>query len=317
VRESGHSLSAETHVGLVGCGRLFERGYLPALESTPGLRLVAVADRDEARARRLVDCPVFGSAEDLLERVSVQLLVVATPAAAHAANARVAAEHGVLALVEKPPAADSEQAAALAALDPAPAVGFNRRFEPCYRSARAATEGIADLRVDLRFSTRPAAWDAYEASDGPLPDLGTHVVDLAGWITGRRITSVAVEEATPLRWVFAAELENAKARLEVSHSSRWRERLRIEDGHGRPVGRGDAGGVMRAAIARLLPWRPPPLVRSLAAQLQAAALRVAGTPDTDLATAVEGHRVMQVLDAVRLSAERGGTPCMVDDSGAL
>ena len=315
MRERAPSAPAEIHVGLVGCGRIFERGYLPALRSVPRLRLVAVADRDEARARRLVDCRVFGSAEALLESVSVRLLVVATPAAAHLDDARLAADHGVLALVEKPPAPDSVQAAALAALDPAPAVGFNRRFEPCYRAARADVAGVADLNVDLRFSTRPSAWGAYEASDGPLPDLGTHVVDLAAWLTSRPVTRVAVQEATPLRWVFTAELEDARARLEVSHSTRWRERLRVEDGHGKPVGRADAGGAMRGALERVLPRRPPPLVRSIAAQLQAAARLVdGGAPEADLATAAEGHRVMQVLDAVRLSAEHGGTACPVGEA---
>lgn len=312
VRDATLAAGAGTgiRVGIVGCGRLTERGYLPALRSLPGLRLVAVADRDERRAGRLVDCPVFASAELLLEAVPVHLLVIATPAAAHLDDARAAAAHGVLALVEKPPAPDSVQAAALAALDPAPVVGFNRRFEPCYRAARAAAVETEGLHVDVQFSTLPSAWGAHEASDGPLTDLGTHVIDLASWISGRPVTQVAVLEALPLRWVFTAELGDVNARLDVGHATSWRERLRLEDGHGRLVGRADAGGRLRRARDRAR-RRGSPLVASLARQLEAAAQRVAGGVGTDLATAADGLRVMRVLDAVRLSAERGGLSCAV------
>ncbi|MFL5945308.1 MAG: hypothetical protein ACJ74D_07910 [Gaiellaceae bacterium] len=40
---------SELRLGLIGCGLIAERGYLPALRRARGVRLVAVADRIGAR----------------------------------------------------------------------------------------------------------------------------------------------------------------------------------------------------------------------------------------------------------------------------
>ena len=44
---------AELDLGLIGCGRLAERGYLPALARARGVRLAAVADTVQERGARL------------------------------------------------------------------------------------------------------------------------------------------------------------------------------------------------------------------------------------------------------------------------
>jgi predicted dehydrogenase len=85
-------VSGELQVGLVGCGRLAERGYLPAIERAKGIRLVGIADPVSSRCRRLAaEVPTHDSAAALLAGGNLEALVLATPAAAHLADARLAA----------------------------------------------------------------------------------------------------------------------------------------------------------------------------------------------------------------------------------
>src|SRR5687768_16265975 len=105
---------------------LAERGYLPAIERASGVRLAAVADRVPSRCAELAPgVPAYPSASELLAAAEVDGLVVATPAAAHLEDARAAAAAGIPTLVEKPPAANAGEAAALAEVRPLPRVGFN------------------------------------------------------------------------------------------------------------------------------------------------------------------------------------------------
>ena len=157
-------MSAEAlRLGLVGCGRLAELGYGPAIERVRGVRLVAVADPDRIRRERVAGR--FGAAqgdtvralpdaEALLAAVPVDALVLASPTSAHLADATAAAAAGVAVLVEKPPAPDAGGAARLAALTPVPWVAFNRRFDPGARAARDAVPAAGDLDLHLEPAYR-------------------------------------------------------------------------------------------------------------------------------------------------------------------
>src|SRR5438128_7459938 len=92
-------------VGLVGCGRIAERGYLPALKRTRGVSLAAVADPVIERCHALA--PGVASYRDpaaLVRAGGIDALVVASPPAKHVDHARLGAEAGLAVLVEKPPA---------------------------------------------------------------------------------------------------------------------------------------------------------------------------------------------------------------------
>src|SRR5947207_8154917 len=68
-------------LGLVGCGRLAERGYVPAAELADGVRLAAVADPVAERCERVAPgLPRFASAAELLNAHAADLVVLATPA---------------------------------------------------------------------------------------------------------------------------------------------------------------------------------------------------------------------------------------------
>jgi predicted dehydrogenase len=138
---------AATRVGIVGCGRLVERGYLPAARRAANVELAAVADPVEERCALVAPgLPAFDSVEALLAGCDIDVIVIATPHEAHLAPARVASAAGIPALVEKPPAAGMKDALALTALARPPWIGFNRRFLPGLREHRREHgEQVAEL----------------------------------------------------------------------------------------------------------------------------------------------------------------------------
>jgi predicted dehydrogenase len=303
-------------LGLVGCGRLAEVGYLPAIGRTSAFDLVAVADPDARRRRRLSTLagdggrgpvPAFATAADLLAGTELDALVLASPAEAHVADAAAAAEAGVAVLVEKPPAPGAAGAAALAALVPAPAIGFNRRFDPAVRALRDGLPTTGDLTLDLVLHYRRQSWRAAAVQDDALVDLGPHLVDWARWLTGSEVVSVTARVVEHERATIELELTRGRARLDAAADRLHREAVDVHDADDRRVARHRVGGPLAAVTGRLGAG-PHPLVTSLAAQLDAFASTVAGRPSPDLGTAADGLAVMAVLDAARASAAAGGAP---------
>ena len=48
-------MTDELRIGLIGGGRLAERGYLPALRAAHGVRLAALAELDRGRRTRMAE----------------------------------------------------------------------------------------------------------------------------------------------------------------------------------------------------------------------------------------------------------------------
>ena len=135
-------------VAVIGVGHL-GRHHARILSTLPGVRLIAVVDTNEPRAREIAS--TYGTApaydyRDVLERVDA--VTVAVPTELHASIAVPFLEAGIPVLVEKPMArslgeADSMIAAAgksAACL----AVGHTERFNPAVEAARS-------LVTDPRF----------------------------------------------------------------------------------------------------------------------------------------------------------------------
>jgi predicted dehydrogenase len=280
----------DLRLGLVGCGRIAERGYVPALRRARGVRLAAVADQLVTRCEQLAPgVPAFTSAAELLAEASVDGLVLATPAAAHVRDAALAAAAGVRVLVEKPPAPTAGEAEELVRLEPAPFVGFNRRFEPALQKLRADI-GAAELaRVELRLRLQRRE-DAWPSTDPVTLDLGPHLVDLALWLTGASDAARVTGTADGAHLALELELpdERGSASIECTLGRTYREVVEARD-----VGTFARGG-LRSRLRR----GESPLVESLALQLEAFATAVIQGRETGLGTAAEGVRVMRILERV-------------------
>lgn len=182
---------ASRGVGLLGFGAI-GAAHAKAVRETAGLHLVAVCDRDPARAVVALsgdpDARVHAHAEQLLDDPDVDIVVISTPPDSHARWAMAALERGKHVVVEKPMALSTQECDAL--LDQAQRAGLalsvyqNRRFDPDYALIRAAVASgaigdVFHLEAFVGGYGHPCNYwhsDA-EVSGGALFDWGSHIVD--------------------------------------------------------------------------------------------------------------------------------------------
>ncbi len=308
--------AAPLALGLIGCGRLAEAGYLPALAGTGRFRLTAVADPDPRRTATIVrradrehGITRHVGADDLIEHADVDAVVVAGPAATHLASAALAAEADVPVLVEKPPAPDAAGARRLAQLAPRPWVGFNRRFDPGAAALRRriADAGDTELELELAIRYRRRAWSPVTVRDDALLDLGTHLVDWVRWLTGAEVDQIVRAELSTERATVELRTSRGSATLRARTDRVHRESIGVRDGEGRRIAAHRLGGPVDAVTGRVRHrHRPGALVHTLTDQLEAFADAVETGGHPVLATADDGLAAMLVLDAARRSHRTGG-----------
>jgi myo-inositol 2-dehydrogenase/D-chiro-inositol 1-dehydrogenase len=196
-------LSSQLEVGVVGLGRIGTH-HVQTLLGLEGVS-VSVADADPNRARRAADelgVRAVVTPEELLE-AGVDALVIATSTPSHAPLLQLAAASAVAAFCEKPVGLD------LATLDRVREavdragivvqVGFQRRFDEGYRSAReaVATGGVGRILV-MRAATHdpvPPPAEYIAASGGIFCDLHIHDFDAIRFVSGEEVTQVYADGA--------------------------------------------------------------------------------------------------------------------------
>lgn len=297
---------APLRLGLVGCGRLAELGYTPAAQAAAGVEIVAVADPDRARRRLVADrLGASGHArlDQLLAAGSLDGIVICTPPEDHEQAATAAARAGLTALVEKPPAPDAAGALRIAALSPAPWLGFNRRFDQGLAlGGRLPPDGDLELNMVLHY--RRKSWRPVARGDDAMLDLAPHLIDLALFLTGSLPLAVRAG-STRERAGLVLATTRAEVKIECATNRPHHELIEIRSAGGRRLDRAERGGRLSGVLGRLRP-RTHPLVRSLTLQLEAYARALRGEDPGPLATAGEGAAVMHVLDAARRSDAVGG-----------
>src|SRR5438552_3512275 len=192
------TMPAPLRIGVVGVGRI---GALHAetLSRLDGVS-VLLADADPIRARE-VAASLGAAAAPTPERLlaeGVDALVIATTTQGHVPLLRLAASAGVPAFCEKPVALElaalAELSAVVAAAGVTVQVGFQRRFDPGYRAARAAVVSgelgnILLLRAATHDPVPPA--EAYIATSGGIfRDLNIHDFDAIRYVTGEEVVQV-------------------------------------------------------------------------------------------------------------------------------
>jgi len=182
-------------------------------------RLAAICGRDSAATLAAADRLGWAAAETdwraLIARDDVDLIDISAPGDMHAPIAIAALEAGKHVLCEKPLAntlaeatAMSDAAGAAYAGGARAMVGFNYRRVPALALARQL---VADGRLGtlrhlravylqdwLADPAAPMTWrmQAERAGSGALGDLGSHVVDLARYLSGDEIAGVSALSAT-------------------------------------------------------------------------------------------------------------------------
>ncbi|MDE3052914.1 MAG: Gfo/Idh/MocA family oxidoreductase [Gemmatimonadota bacterium] len=208
-------------LALVGCGRI-SKNHFDAIARTDGLRLGAVCDVDEARAREAGEAygvPWFTSLDELLKSARCDIVALCTPSGLHAPQGVLAARAGKHVLSEKPMA--TTLAAADDLVEACDAAGVhlfvvkqNRLNPPIQLLRRAVDKGrfgrIYLANVTVRWQRPQDYYDAapwrgtWEFDGGAIMNQASHYVDLLQWLVGP-VESVVAKTATQARQIEAED----------------------------------------------------------------------------------------------------------------
>ncbi len=172
-------------VGIVGCGDVVHRHYLPALESMADrVTLAAVADPRDAAAEAVAAAAaawsrgteVFRDVEAMLDQTRLDAVFNVTPAPIHGAVNQAILEAGVSAYTEKPLAASVADADRLIELAEArgclflsaPGSAVTNRMRWLRELAGSGRLGAATLAVAHHADPGPAAWEEYTGDPTPF-----------------------------------------------------------------------------------------------------------------------------------------------------
>ena len=192
-------MKAALRTGVIGLGYFGER-HARIHHALPDAELVAVADRDPARAAAvaaITGAEPLADAAELLRRPDIDAVSICLPDRLHVDAAVMAAEAGKAILLEKPLAHDAASARRIVAAAEAAGVrlmiGHILRFDPRYVQvhAAAAPERLGQpihLRVK-RNSVRSVA-ARLGAASSILFYMGVHDVDAMQWIARSLISRV-------------------------------------------------------------------------------------------------------------------------------
>ena len=208
-------------VALVGCGRI-SKNHVEAIAKVDDIELVAVADRELARAQAVgtaCSVPAFNSLDEMLAVVPSDLVSICTPSGLHPQHGIIAARAGRHVLTEKPMAISLDAADRLVeACDAAGVQLFvvkqNRLNPPIQLLKRAVDRGrfgrLYMANVTVRWTRPQEYYDAepwrgtWEFDGGALMNQASHYVDLMQWLVGP-VESVMAKTATQARRIEAED----------------------------------------------------------------------------------------------------------------
>ncbi|MFL5532774.1 MAG: Gfo/Idh/MocA family oxidoreductase [Gemmatimonadales bacterium] len=334
IRGGGITQRPEGPLRLVaaGCGRVFERFHLPALQAQARWSLVGVADpRPERLAwikARVPSVLADGSLASLLTRLHPDAVLISSSPESHCALADEALRSGAHVLLEKPMVLQISEARLL--LDLARSgnrqiwVGFNRRFRPAYLELRARLEresgsAIRSARFELRSD--PLGWNPVaphlsqpDRSAALLQDIASHQLDLIPWLLGRNPTRVRARwlqrdaQGTRIQLDLQFE-ENLIASCLAGHVPGYVERLEINVG-GEELLAGPGGILRRGMLPQPLAYR----WLEGRSRLRAVAHKLMGHPGDTLSTF--RRQLLAWAQAIGSPAVRGSSPAADGLAGA-
>ena len=238
-------------LGIIGCGAITERGYLPAVKLVSNIVLTHVIDLDLERAKSVAkyyDIPNFvADYRSIFGKVDA--VVVATPPNSHAPISIDCLNHGLHVLCEKPLASTIEEAERMIASSQRTcnhlAVGMVRRLS--WSSTLLKKLMDKDFLGNIqRFDFeegRQFNWPLrtphlfqHSKSGGVLADTATHLFDLLFWILGSQSTQLTryrddgwsgVEANAVVELALKIGPRQVPGRVELSFTRELRNTMRI------------------------------------------------------------------------------------------
>jgi len=206
-------MADRVRLGVIGTSGWAELLYLNTLRDYDDVELVALAGRNEARlaelAERFAIKGIHRDYRELIARDDLDAVAVVVPDDLHKEVTLAVIERGLHVLCEKPLANSAADARQM--LDAAQRAGvshmvlFTWRWQPHFQYVKALIEAGTFGRIyrtHLSFITNFAHDGKYQwrldpaRANGVLGDLGSHLFDLARWLTGEEIASVSADLGT-------------------------------------------------------------------------------------------------------------------------
>ena len=184
---------------ILGAGRIGQV-HARAVASTPGARLVAIADPVAAAAEKLR--AAYGCDVRTIDQIEasgdVDAVVICTPTDTHADLIERFCRAGKAVFCEKPIDLSLPRVAACLKVvretNGKLMVGFNRRFDPDFMAVRAAIDAgkVGTVEMVTITSRDPGAppYDYITRSGGIFRDMTIHDFDMARWLLGEEVESV-------------------------------------------------------------------------------------------------------------------------------
>lgn len=184
---------------ILGAGRIGQV-HARAVASTPGARLVAIADPVVAAAGKLRDA--HGGDVRTIDQIEaagdVDAVVICTPTDTHADLIERFCRAGKAVFCEKPIDLSLPRVAAclkvVGETQGKLMVGFNRRFDPDFMAVKAAIDAgrVGEVEMVTITSRDPGAppADYITRSGGIFRDMTIHDFDMARWLLGEAVESV-------------------------------------------------------------------------------------------------------------------------------
>ncbi|MFM2072835.1 MAG: inositol 2-dehydrogenase [Actinomycetota bacterium] len=186
-------------IGLLGAGRI-GKVHASAIGATPGATLTAVADFVPAAAQSLADAhgASVRSVDEILAAADIDAVFITSPTDTHADLIIASAEAGKAIFCEKPidlsAARVRECLAVVERTGATLMVGFNRRFDPNFRSVRrqidAGLIGEVEMVTIISRDPGPPPLDYMARSGGLLRDMTIHDFDMARYLLGEEPVAV-------------------------------------------------------------------------------------------------------------------------------
>ena len=181
-------------VAVLGCGRI-GRVHARNVARNPRASLVMVFDVAATAAQQTateLGVTAARSLEEVLSDRSVHAVLVATPTDTHVPLITAAVKAHKAVLCEKPVDLDPERArgcwSEIAGHDPKVMIGFNRRFDPSFRSLRERLRsgeiGALELAVITSRDPAPPPASYIKSSGGLMRDMTIHDFDMARYLAG-------------------------------------------------------------------------------------------------------------------------------------
>lgn len=209
-----------TRIAIVGLGAM-GRNHARILEDLKGADLVAVSDPSEeamewAKERKLKG---YRSYKDLFEGERLDAVTVAVPTRFHLEVGLAAFERGLHVLIEKPIAANLDEARQLVSAATKHgavfAVGHVERFNPAVRELKRRLDAGEIGRIFQIHSRRQGPFPSRVRDVGAVIDLATHDLDVMRYLLGVEVVRLYAE---------------TERRIHTEHEDMLNALLRFENG---------------------------------------------------------------------------------------